>query len=78
VLNYAGNFSWQGLLLFTPAAHRSTGTESEGDLLLVVPLESELLLDNMAGFNPEWERTSLDRWKRRYVPMMESWLLGKV
>ncbi len=73
VLNYVGSFSWQGLLFFPPAAHRPSGVQARGPLLLVVPLDGELVLDNMAGFNPEWERTSLGRWRERYVPMFESW-----
>ncbi len=76
VLNYVGTFGWQGLVLFTPAAHASAETTAGKDLLIVIPLSGELVLDNLAGFDPEWERRSLDRWQRHQAPGLESWLVG--
>ncbi len=73
VLNYVGAFSWQGLVFFPPAAHLSPATEPGGDLVLVIPLEGELVIDNLGGLNAEWERISLERWQERYVPLFQSW-----
>jgi hypothetical protein len=62
VLNYVGDSVVDAGLFFAGAEPRP-GPAPAGDLVLVVPVEGELLIDALAGFSSESEERARARWK---------------
>jgi hypothetical protein len=73
ILNYAGEASLHGSVFFPFSTPRGDALGASQDLVLIVPEEGELVVDNMAFFSEEEERRSKQAWRDRQAAEFADW-----
>jgi hypothetical protein len=76
VLNYDGSSRRQGMLFFSSMGPAPRPMPAGQELVLIVPLEGSLVLDNMGAFSAESELQSRQRWKETLAHEFAAWCTG--
>jgi hypothetical protein len=73
VLNYVGDASLHGSIFFPFSSPRGSTPASTQDMLLIVPEEGELVMDNLGVFSRERERRAKQAWRDRQAAEFADW-----
>jgi hypothetical protein len=73
VLNYDGSTRRQGMWFFSCVETAPRGTTAGQELVLMIPLEGQLVFDNMGFFSAESEAESRKRWKETLAHEFVTW-----
>ncbi|ATB39456.1 hypothetical protein CYFUS_004900 [Cystobacter fuscus] len=73
VLNYDGSTRQQGMLFFSSVEAAPHGLPAGQELVLIVPLEGQLVFDNMGFFSAKGEVESRRRWKEELAHEFVTW-----
>lgn len=76
VLNYVGASWMHGVLFFQFAVPSVDDAANNGDLLLIVPVEGEMIIDNMGFFSEADEKLSRERWRDDLSGGFAHWCAG--
>jgi hypothetical protein len=77
VLNYTGSSRMQGVLFFSfVGAPRGNPPPTGTDGVLCIPLDGELVVDNMGFFSRSEEEASRRRWREELAPQFGDWCAG--
>lgn len=77
VLNYVGDSWMHGVLFFEFAAPVADASVGDGELLLIIPVEGEMIFDNMGFFSAADEEVSRMRWRDEFSGGFARWCAGE-
>lgn len=76
VLNYNGSTQMQGMLFFSTMEPAARPMPAGQELVLIIPLDGALVLDNMGFFSAESELQSRQRWNETLAHEFAAWCTG--